>query len=377
MSAWPDAESIWNPVTPTVVAPPKTAFENAVHMSVASAVAEVRLVLTTRVDPLVSAPVISDAHGGIVAADPGCCDRDCSIAVMAAAADGETPLGIGKLPTAAALAEAPLLVELLAAADGEAAALDAAEGDAAAGAWLAGSGVAVEPQAATRRAATAAMNRMRMKTSTGGVDPALGSERGTHRGGVVALHLTVEGPRPASGHHATGAEDRGPAARSAAGKAGCRTASTRKRSLSVRCQSLRKHPTRPDPRVLSAGSAPSITRPARCAHPCRVRSPPARRSATPARSLARRLDRPSMTATRQGPRVATEVAATIERPWPGQPYPLGATYDGLGTNFALFSEVAEHVDLCLFDPDGLETRVPLEDITGFVWHGYLPAVAPG
>ena len=45
--------------------------------------------------------------------------------------------------------------------------------------------------------------------------------------------------------------------------------------------------------------------------------------------------------------------------WPGTAYPLGATYDGTGTNFALFSEVAEQVELCLFDDDGAETRVEL------------------
>ncbi|MEA3054906.1 MAG: isoamylase, partial [Actinomycetota bacterium] len=64
--------------------------------------------------------------------------------------------------------------------------------------------------------------------------------------------------------------------------------------------------------------------------------------------------------------------------WPGEPYPLGATYDGSGTNFALFSEVAERVDLCLFDPRGRETeRLPLPEVTAFVWHGYLPNVTPG
>src|SRR5438105_8110692 len=47
--------------------------------------------------------------------------------------------------------------------------------------------------------------------------------------------------------------------------------------------------------------------------------------------------------------------------WPGNAYPLGATYDGSGTNFALFSEVAEHVELCLFDADGTETRVDLPE----------------
>nr|WP_202506167.1 glycogen debranching protein GlgX [Amycolatopsis rubida] len=65
------------------------------------------------------------------------------------------------------------------------------------------------------------------------------------------------------------------------------------------------------------------------------------------------------------------------RPWPGKPYPLGATYDGVGTNFALFSEVAEHVDLCLFDDEGNETRSRLEEVDGFVHHGYLLGVGPG
>jgi len=50
---------------------------------------------------------------------------------------------------------------------------------------------------------------------------------------------------------------------------------------------------------------------------------------------------------------------------------LGATYDGSGTNFALFSEVAERVDLCLFDEKGKETRVRLPERDAFVWHGYL------
>ncbi|MCU1595085.1 MAG: glgX [Frankiales bacterium] len=65
------------------------------------------------------------------------------------------------------------------------------------------------------------------------------------------------------------------------------------------------------------------------------------------------------------------------RPWPGAPYPLGATYDGSGTNFAIFSEVATGVELCLFDHDGTETRVPLKERDAFVWHGYLPSVGPG
>ncbi len=65
------------------------------------------------------------------------------------------------------------------------------------------------------------------------------------------------------------------------------------------------------------------------------------------------------------------------RMWPGRPAPLGATYDGAGTNFSVFSEVAEGIDLCLFDDDGVETRIPLPECTGFCWHGYLPNVAPG
>jgi isoamylase len=71
------------------------------------------------------------------------------------------------------------------------------------------------------------------------------------------------------------------------------------------------------------------------------------------------------------------VSSPVPRPWPGTPYPLGATYDGSGTNFALFSEVANGVELCLFDDEGVETRVPLSERDAFVWHGYLPSVGPG
>ena len=63
--------------------------------------------------------------------------------------------------------------------------------------------------------------------------------------------------------------------------------------------------------------------------------------------------------------------------WPGVSWPLGATWEERGTNFALFSEVAEGVDLCLFDDDGTETRVALREVDGFVWHGYVPGVRPG
>jgi glycogen operon protein len=67
--------------------------------------------------------------------------------------------------------------------------------------------------------------------------------------------------------------------------------------------------------------------------------------------------------------------------WPGSAYPLGATFDGTGTNFALFSEVADRVELCLVDVDEgggrRETRVELAEVDGYVWHGYLPEVQPG
>ena len=63
--------------------------------------------------------------------------------------------------------------------------------------------------------------------------------------------------------------------------------------------------------------------------------------------------------------------------WPGKPYPLGATFDGGGTNFSVFSELAERVELCLFDDEGHETRVDLPESTALCWHGYLPNVRPG
>ncbi|MFW5969001.1 MAG: glycogen debranching protein GlgX [Halofilum sp. (in: g-proteobacteria)] len=64
--------------------------------------------------------------------------------------------------------------------------------------------------------------------------------------------------------------------------------------------------------------------------------------------------------------------------WPGEPYPLGATWDGEGVNFALFSENAEGVELCLFDSAGNETdRVPVSMQTDLVWHCYLPEARPG
>jgi isoamylase len=65
--------------------------------------------------------------------------------------------------------------------------------------------------------------------------------------------------------------------------------------------------------------------------------------------------------------------------WRGRPFPLGATWDGAGVNFALFSKHAERVELCLFDPKGRREleRIELRDRTDFVWHCYLPQARPG
>ena len=63
--------------------------------------------------------------------------------------------------------------------------------------------------------------------------------------------------------------------------------------------------------------------------------------------------------------------------WPGQPLPLGASFDGVGTNFSVFSEVADRVVLCLFDEDGTETQIDLPECTAFQWHGYIPNVVAG
>jgi len=70
----------------------------------------------------------------------------------------------------------------------------------------------------------------------------------------------------------------------------------------------------------------------------------------------------------------------IKRIWPGRTYPLGATWDGQGVNFALFSENATQVDLCLFDqPEQAEEthRIPLENPTNHIWHAYFPQLRPG
>ncbi len=63
--------------------------------------------------------------------------------------------------------------------------------------------------------------------------------------------------------------------------------------------------------------------------------------------------------------------------WPGKPYPLGATYDGIGVNFSLFAEHAEAVELCLFDNNGAEKKIPVTERTHNSWHIYLPGLKPG
>ncbi|HLN56168.1 MAG TPA: glycogen debranching protein GlgX [Bacteroidales bacterium] len=63
--------------------------------------------------------------------------------------------------------------------------------------------------------------------------------------------------------------------------------------------------------------------------------------------------------------------------WPGNPYPLGATYDGVGVNFALFAEHAASVDLCLFDQLGIEKRIRITERTHNSWHIYLSGIKPG
>jgi len=63
--------------------------------------------------------------------------------------------------------------------------------------------------------------------------------------------------------------------------------------------------------------------------------------------------------------------------WPGSPFPLGATWDGQGTNFSLFTENAQGVELCLFDDAGHETRIEMTERTAFTWHAYVPGIGPG
>jgi isoamylase len=87
------------------------------------------------------------------------------------------------------------------------------------------------------------------------------------------------------------------------------------------------------------------------------------------------MSSPQRAATGVG--AAADPAAPLPTVWPGASYPLGATYDGAGTNFSLFSEVADKVELCLIERNGSEERIRLDEVDGFVWHAYLPTVTPG
>src|SRR5262249_38865179 len=102
-----------------------------------------------------------------------------------------------------------------------------------------------------------------------------------------------------------------------------------------------------------------------------------RRLAPGAAAATKIMRAPSGTRFR-GPRTLMPGLARA-RVWPGEPYPLGATWDGKGVNFALFSGNAERVELCLFDAAGVREidRIPLAEYTDEVWHGYLPDARPG
>jgi len=75
----------------------------------------------------------------------------------------------------------------------------------------------------------------------------------------------------------------------------------------------------------------------------------------------------------------TGIPSSVRRVWPGKPYPLGATWDGRGVNFAIYAEHATKVELCLFDSLDAEKeseRIPLPEQSDMVWHVYLPDVTP-
>ena len=77
---------------------------------------------------------------------------------------------------------------------------------------------------------------------------------------------------------------------------------------------------------------------------------------------------------RRGSAYRIEATGYMTDTWPGSAYPLGATFDGSGTNFAIFSEAASRVELCLFDADRTESRVTLTEVDASVWHAYLPGI---
>ena len=76
-------------------------------------------------------------------------------------------------------------------------------------------------------------------------------------------------------------------------------------------------------------------------------------------------------------RYGTWMAPVRSRTWPGSPFPQGASYDGRGTNFSIYSEGAESVELCVFDGDGIETRFEMTEVHAYTHHVYLPGAEPG
>src|ERR1041384_2127329 len=80
------------------------------------------------------------------------------------------------------------------------------------------------------------------------------------------------------------------------------------------------------------------------------------------------------------PGAATQTPPETPHPprtiWPGGPYPLGATYDGMGVNFSVFSRAAERVELCLLDDQNRETRLDLKEVTAWCWHVYVAGIHP-
>src|SRR5512146_3312789 len=85
-------------------------------------------------------------------------------------------------------------------------------------------------------------------------------------------------------------------------------------------------------------------------------------------------DEPNPPDDRGGTRVTQPTTTSM---WPGAPYPMGATYDGTGTNFSVYSSLTDRVELCLFDDAGRETRLDLPEVSAGCWHGYLPGIGPG
>jgi isoamylase len=81
--------------------------------------------------------------------------------------------------------------------------------------------------------------------------------------------------------------------------------------------------------------------------------------------------------TRAWPSTERWAASGADLVWPGSAFPLGASFDGVGTNFSIFSEVAEAVELCLLDGGGQERRIPLTEVDGGIWHAYLPGIVSG